>query len=647
MNALYDTLPIGKIDLPNRICFLAHRTNFGRQGRLTERHIAYYERRAKGGAGLIIVGEMSITTDDRPWASMIELYHPDAPADLKRLTGAIHQYDTRVFALLGHHGFQSSGHITRQAVWAPSAMADIAFGETGKAMEETDMDALVDGFARAAGLVKDAGFDGIQIDMGAESLLRQFLSPISNQRQDAYGGSVENRLRLPLRIVDAVRHAVGAAYPVGLKLCVDEKFWGGIDATEAVQFAQVFEQTGQVDFIQTDLSTYYNLYLVMASMHTPAGFTLDLAEAIKQSVSIPVIAAYQIDFPSMAEEAIAGGKADAVGFVRALIADPDMAVKHREGKTDTIRWCARDNLGCVGRVNQSKPIACVQNPRVGNEATPWLASQKAATPKQVVVIGAGPAGMAAAVSAARKGHRVNVYEKSDVTGGQVNFSKQGAGRSGMANLTHYLEKNLARLEVPVHLGAVLDADQVIGMKADAVVVATGGEPVAHPYPGNYGPPDVITVWDVYQGNHPLGEKILLIDEIGSHVTLASAEHLADQGKQVHIVTSELFVGVGVATLGDLYFTRQRLLQKGATFQTDTAVEKIEGRRVVARNVFTNQTVVFEDYDTVIVAAAFAAVDGLYYKLKGRVGELYQAGDCVAPRGIEMAIYEGEKVGGQL
>ena len=647
MNALYEKLSIGRIEIPNRICFLAHRTNFGSQGRLTERHIAYYERRARGGAGLIIVGETSITTDDRPWASMIELYHPNAPADLKRLTLAIHQYETRVFLQLGHHGFQSSGHITRQSVWAPSAMADIAFGETGKAMEEADMDALVDRFARTAVLAKDAGFDGIQIDMGAESLLRQFLSPISNQRQDAYGGSIENRMRLPLRIVDAVRRATGRDFPVGLKLCVDEKFWGGISMEDAAQFAQTVEQTGQVDFIQTDLSTYYNLYLVMASMHTPAGFTLDLAEAVKKSVSIPVIAAYQIDFPAMAEEAIAGGKADAVGFVRALIADPDMAVKHREGRDDTIRWCARDNLGCVGRVNQAKPIACVQNPRVGSEATPSPVSQKVATPKQVVVIGAGPAGMAAAVGAAQKGHRVSVYEKRETTGGQVNFSRQGAGRSGMANLTHYLEKTLARLEIPVHFGAAMDADQIIGMNADAVVVATGGEPVARPYPGEYGPPDVITVWDVYQGNHPIGEKILLVDEIGSHITLASAEHLADQGKKVHIVTSELFVGVGVATLGDLYFTRQRLLQKGATFQTDTAVEKIQGRRVVARNVFTNRTVVLEDYDTIIAAAAFHAVDGLYYRLKGRVGELYRAGDCVAPRGIEMAIYEGERVGGQL
>ena len=657
MNPLYEKLSIGHTQLPNRVCFMAHRTNFGQRGRLTERHQAYYQRRAQGGCGLITVGELGVSPNDRPYESTIATYGPEAVSDFRNLTEAVHQFDTRVFAQLSQHGFQSAGNITRHTIWAPSAMADFAFGETAKPMEEEDVKTLVQSFGRAAETAREGGFDGIQIDMGPQSLLRQFLSPISNQRQDQYGGDLENRMRLPLKVVDEVRRTVGGDFTVGLTLCVDEKFWGGIDLTESAQFARKFEQTGQVDFIQVALATFYNQYLVMASMHTPAGFTLELSEQIKQQVSIPVIAGYQIDFPQMAQDAVADGKADAVGFVRPLIADPDMVNKHRDGQTTQIRFCARDNLGCVHRLNQSKPIACVQNPDVGRESTtgPNAGSgaeskaekKKVKKPKKVVVIGTGPSGMAAAVAAAQKGHFVSVYEREDKTGGQVNLSRLGAGRSGMAQMARYLKNTLSQLEVPIHYNHAMAAAQVIDLKPDAVVVATGCRPVANPFPGDYGPPTVLTVWDALKGSHPLGDKILMIDEIGNHSTLASAELLAEQGKKVDLVTSDPYVGIGIAALGDLNLTLSRLLTKGVTLVPDVAVEKIKDNKVLAKGVFTQAPIIYDGYDTIIVAADFEPVDQLYFDLKGTIGELYRTGDCVAPRGIEMAIFEGEQAGNRL
>lgn len=184
--------------MPNRVCFLAHRTNFGCKGRLNDRHIAYYRRRARGGCGLIIVGELSIHPNDRPWESMIETFSPEAVDDFRKLTQTVHAFGTPIFAQLNHHGFQSNGAITRQETWGPSATADVVFGEVSKAMETEDMATVVDAFSAAAERIKEGGFDGIEIDMGPESLLRQFLSPLSNQRQDEYGGSFENRMRLSL-----------------------------------------------------------------------------------------------------------------------------------------------------------------------------------------------------------------------------------------------------------------------------------------------------------------------------------------------------------------------------------------------------------------------------------------------------------------
>ena len=652
MNTLLDKLPIGRTELPNRIAFLPHRTNFARLGRLNDRLAAYYTRRAQGGCGLIILGEISISPQDRPWEAMIDILNPEAIADFRRLTDAVHDHGARIFIQLGHHGFQSSGNISRYAVWGPSALADVTYGEVGKAMEEEDINELVRSFGKAAEIVRAGGFDGIQIDMGAESLLRQYLSPLSNFRQDQYGGSIENRMRLPLRVVDAVRRGAGGDLAIGVQLCVDEQLpWGGIHLDESVEFAKQFEQSGQVDFFQAAIATYYNLYLIHASMHTPAGFTLDLARNLKDNVKVPVIAGYQIDFPKTAESAVADRQADAVGFVRPLICDPDMVSKYRNGKTAEIRFCAWDNLGCVNRMNQNKPLACVQNPIAGRE---YLAPETQATtdervshPKNVMVVGAGPAGMAAACAAAEKGHRVSVYEKDDKAGGQVNLSKLGAGRSGMSQMVRYQKNTLARLNVPVVFSNAMNADTVLALNPDIVIIATGCVPEAHPFPGDYGPPTVLSVWDVLLGTHPIGEKVLFIDEIGNHSTLASAEVLAEQGKKIDLITSELFVGVGIAALGDLSSTRGRLLQKGVKFHPDMAVASIDGNTVTANYVFTQAPVMFEGYDTIVLATGFTADDALYFELKGKVPELYRAGDCVAPRGIEMAIYEGEKVGSAL
>ncbi|MGD9252058.1 MAG: hypothetical protein PVG19_12570, partial [Desulfobacterales bacterium] len=241
--------------MANRTCFLAHRTNYGKTGRIMDRHIAHYRRRAQGGCGLIIVGELTVHPDDRPWETLIEAYHPEVVDGFQRLTAAVHEFDTRIMAQLNHHGFQSSGYVTRKAILGPSAVADIVFGETCKPMEPEDFSEIAEAYRQAAVHVQQGGFDGLEIDMGPESLLRQFLSPISNHRSDEYGGGLENRMRFPLQIVETVREAVGPDFTVGVCLCADEKFWGGITTEESVQMAQTLEATGAVDFINVALGT--------------------------------------------------------------------------------------------------------------------------------------------------------------------------------------------------------------------------------------------------------------------------------------------------------------------------------------------------------------------------------------------------------
>lgn len=646
---LFSPLKMRATELPNRIALLAHRTNFGKSGRITDRHIAYYRRRAQGGCGLIVVGELAVHPDDRPWETLIEVHRPEVTADFQKLTDAVHHFDTRIMAQLNHRGFQSSGHVTRKAILGPSAVADIVFGETCKPMEPEDMDAVAQAFGRAADRVRQGGFDGLEIDMGPESLLRQFLSPISNHRGDEYGGSLENRMRFPLKVLKTVRAAVGSDFTIGVCLCADEKFWGGINPEESVQMARVLEDTGAVDFINVAVGTYYNLHLIMPSMHIPFGFTVELAEQIKNGIGIPVMASYQIGFPGKAERLIADGKADMVGYVRAMISDPDMVNKAREGRMADIRYCVKDNKGCIGRINQSKALGCIQNPRVGLEPLTGDESwPPARQKKKVIVVGAGPSGMEAARVAHERGHDVTLYEKADSVGGQVKLIGKRPGRDAMQGVTRYLRHMLIEHGVPIKRGVTATPELILEQAPDAVVVATGSVPISRPFPGDYGPPTVLTGWDVIQGTHPVGEKVLFIDEDGGHHAMATAELLAEQGKKVDMVTSDLFIGIELAPRGELYLGRQRLLQKGVTFRTDLEILEIAtdsgGPRVKARDIYTNETILFEGYDTVVLDVGNEVDDGLYHQLKGRVKDVYRTGDCVAPRGIDMAIIEGRRVG---
>jgi mycofactocin system FadH/OYE family oxidoreductase 2 len=648
---LFSPQKIGKVTVKNRISFQPHLTNFAEKCLPSERHMHYWGERAKGGAGLITTEEMSVHPTDTAYEKLVEAFHPEVIPGFRKITDFVHQYDTKMFCQLNHNGQQCDGSISRLPVWAPSPVPDILFRETPKAMEIEDIEEVCRYFAISAEHVRQGGFDGIELQFGHSSLARQFLSPLTNYRQDEFGGSLENRMRAPLMFIAAVRKAVGNDFTLGVRMCADEMIPGGLDLAQVQEIGALLEASGLIDFMDLSIATFYNLYLVEGSMHTPLGYTIPLAAGMREKLKIPVFCTGRINDPVMAEKVLAAGQADMIGMCRALICDPFLPKKAQEGRLDDIRYCIACNQGCIGRMGINRSLGCVQNPAVGEEKR-WGEGTLKPAPiaKKIMVVGGGPGGMWAAKMAGRRGHDVTLFDRNDTLGGQVRTAMKGAGRDEFGVIIRNEKDQVDKAGVEVRHNVEVTAEMVLEAAPDAVIVATGSKPKPHPVGGADGP-GVCNVWQILDQEVEVGQNVCLIDYDGHHRATATAEFLADQGKKVHIICSSLFIGAELGPTQDLYLTRQRLLAKGVSFTPDIAVMEVAGeigaKTIKGFNVYSNQWDEWGPFDSVVLAMGQAVDDDLYFALKGKVKELHRIGDCVAPRRVDMAIWEGHQLGREI
>ena len=425
---LWTPLQLGPVEARNRIVFSAHLTNYAKDGKPTDQHTDYYAARAAGGAGLIITEEHSTHPTDWPYEKLIHGFHRDVIPGYKKITDAVHRHRVPIFAQINHNGGQASSMFSRLPVWAPSAIADPLFREVPKAVTHAEIEEIIAGYVLVAQHCAEGGFDGVELQCSHSSIVRGFLSPATNRRTDEYGGSLANRARILVDIVAAVRHAIGNGLALGVRLCGDEFIDGGTTIDEAVEVAKIVEATGNVDYINTSIGVATaSLFMIEASMHIPPGYATFISSAIRKAVDLPVVGVGRFKDPLQAERALAEGHCDLVGIVRGQIADADFAAKARAGATDDIRLCLSCNQECVGRMGLNRWLGCIENPRTGRE-NEWRVNDHlaiTAKPKKVMIAGAGPAGLQAAIAAARKGHQVTVYEKETVAGGQVRIAAIG------------------------------------------------------------------------------------------------------------------------------------------------------------------------------------------------------------------------------
>jgi 2,4-dienoyl-CoA reductase (NADPH2) len=652
---LWTPLTLGPVTTRNRIVFSAHLTNYARNGRPTEQHADYYAARAAGGSGLIITEEHSTHPTDWPYEKLIHGFHRDVIPGYRRITDAVHRQRVPIFAQINHNGGQASSMYSRLPVWAPSPVADPLFREVPKAVTHAEIDEIVAGYATVAEHCAEGGFDGIELQCSHSSIVRGFLSPATNRRTDDYGGSLEHRTRLLVEIVAAVRKVIGNRLALGVRICGDELIEGGTTIDEAVRVAQIVEAGGQVDYLNTSIGVATaSLFMIEASMHVPPGYALFIPSALRKAVELPVVGVGRFKDPLQAERALAEGHCDLVGVVRGQIADPDFAVKARAGATDEIRLCLSCNQECVGRMGLNRWLGCIENPRTGREHEWRLAGHGApvdpAARKDVMVVGAGPAGLQAAIAAARSGHRVTVYEKDDAAGGQLRLAASVPNRAELGDLVRNQLAECRRLGVRIEHGVAVWPGLVDERRPDHVIVATGAEP-QRPW---WVPADAERVCDVREvldgtapgGGPQTGDAVVVVDEIGFHHATSVAELLADRGCSVEIVTPGMVVGQDLGITLDMETWWMRAEAKGIVQTTDLVPMGMEGRTLTLLHhptgVNTTRTP-----DWVVLAVPPSPVEWLYHELKAVGRSVERVGDCVAPRRAHAAVVEGERAGASV
>ena len=656
------------LTLRNRIISTAHAPAYAQDAMPQSRYQLYHEEKARGGVSMTMFGGSSTVSPECPATfGQIDVSEDRVVSYFQEFAQRIHQHGAALLCQISHMG--------RRTRWdtgdwlpsvAPSSVREPEHRSFPKTMEDWDFKRIRKDFADAARRCREGGLDGCELSFAGLHLIPQFWSPAVNRRTDEYGGSLENRLRFSLEVLDAVREQVGGDFIVGVRLAGDELLEAGLSAEECLEIAQVMADTGSVDYLSVmggQPQDYPSLAVSMPNMSHPVAPFLYLASAVKAAIDLPVIQAQRIPDVDTAARAIADGHVDLVGMTRAQMADPYLVNKLAAGRADDIRQCVGANY-CIDRIYTGGGALCIQNPATGREATVPHVITAAPTRKRVVIAGAGPAGLEAARVSAERGHEVVLFEKQEQTGGQVNIASKATWRASLSGITRWLEEQSRKRGVEVRLGEAATAAAVRALEPDLVIVATGAQPNKGVFEGAE---LAVSTWEILSGAVPPGDNVLLYDDNGDHQGPSCAEFIARTGAKLEMVTPERYTGIEIGATN--YPVHQReLYQAGVIFTPDTRLRQVyqEGNQLVP--VLKNEYSAEEEeraVDQVVCEHGSLPVDALYFELKphstnlGEVdlralrdnrpqsvinhaeGEfmLLRVGDAVASRNIHAAIYD--------
>jgi 2,4-dienoyl-CoA reductase (NADPH2) len=650
------------MEVKNRIVMAGGGTgNHGPEGEIKDHLIDYYVERARGGVGLIIT-QSSIIMREALVPGRPSMYDDKFIPMLRKLSDAVHEHGSKVAFQIVHHGKLLTQHRKsapnpdeirpiapsaiprlRTTIATPSEVGDepvMWVKDNDPPLEATkeDIARIIEAFANAARRVRDAGFDAVEIHGAHGYLISQFLSPLDNRRNDEYGGSTEKRARFACEVIEAVREKVGPDFPIIFRFSGSDFMEGGITIEESVRQAPLFVEAG-ADALHISASQQATIHWQYPSYLFPKGVLVPLTEAIKRAVPVPVIAVGKLGDPRFAEKVLRAGKADFIAMARPLMADPELPNKAREGRFDDICYC----VNCLNCFNFGPHISYILNWGIPCTVNPAKLREREFTieqtpsPKEIMVVGGGLAGMEASRTLAQRGHRVTLYEKSERLGGQWYIAcQQNQKREDYPKLLDYMQRSLEKTNVTVRLNTEVNEKLVKEVKPDAVVVATGAAPRKLEIAGADGV-NVVQAVDVILGSATVGKRVLVVG--GRHVGMEIADDLADRGKIVYLVTRS---SLGRGLEKNLYLgLRDRLVEKGVyIFQNAPVVEIMKDGAFIA----FNEDLMFLKANTVVMATGMESEDQLVESLKGLVSEIYAIGDCVEPRDAMSAIHEGAEIG---
>jgi dimethylglycine catabolism A len=643
---LFSPLRLRGVVLRNRTVMTAHRKGLDMPLSPGPREIAYLAARAKGGIGLLITEASPVHPTSFPHGEMNTPYDPTVVPRYRAAADAVHEHGAAIFGQVYHCGGEAvNGLYSDRPLWAPSEMRGLGSEEIAHALTRAEIGELVESFAQAATNFTAAGFDGVEIHAGHGYLIEQFFSPLTNQRTDDYGGSLDNRMRFATEVIAAVRSAVGGDVPVGLRVSADERLPGGLTTADMAQICAALTATGSLDYLSVSNGTHESYAGLVAPAALGLGDMAEYAAAIKPHVRVPVLAVGRLHTGESAEAILAAGGADLVGMLRAVIADPEAPNKLAAGADDDVRPCIAVNH-CLKRVHLSAEIRCAVNPRAGRETDP--APQ--VYPTRVAVVGAGPGGLEAACTAAEMGHEVVLYERQGDIGGAFAIAGAFPNKIGSGRLLDYYRRRLDHLPVDVRLNVEIEGLADLGNAAE-VIVATGATSLRSPWPDRHSryrqrcqDPRIFTgSWRELLDRPLRGQHVLIIEsEMADYVAATLCGFAAQGGARLTVVTSYPSVGVGLDR-PSAHVLAEVLSSARAEVQTNSLLDATDGELVLT-NRSLKRDFPITDVDLILATGPRRSERPVKFTEDGpQTGpRLHLVGDCAAPRGIAQAIQEANR-----